>query len=61
MQIDIREDEYELFRRFVEVYKDFKTLEDAEVFTMKSGHVIIHKDNDGTIRKVESMKVLYKL
>lgn len=43
------------------VYKDVITMVENGVFDFKNGRVIIHRDSDGTLRKIDIETTKYRI
>lgn len=58
--IILTQDDAELFKLFREFQDDFKLLLDNSVFSFKNGSVVMHRDSEGQLRKIEMHKIYFK-
>lgn len=58
--ITLTEEEAELFKTFREFQNDFSILLNNSVFSFKNGSIVIHRDDQGRIRKIEMHKIYFK-
>lgn len=53
--------EAKLFLEFRENQDDFMILKANGIFSTKNGSILIHKDEKGKIRKIETNQILFKV
>jgi hypothetical protein len=58
--IELSEKDAESFREFRRFQTNFNALQDCGFFTIRNGSAIVHFDQDGVVRKVESHQVIMK-
>ncbi|KUK99146.1 MAG: hypothetical protein XE08_0223 [Parcubacteria bacterium 32_520] len=59
-KIELTEYEIELFKKFREYQDDIQILEENNFFKFKNGSMIIHKNSEGKIMKIENNFIAYK-
>jgi hypothetical protein len=52
-------EEAKIFLDFKKYQDEFIVLLSSGVFTLKGGSMTIHKDAEGTVRKIETNKILF--
>lgn len=60
IKVELTVSEAELFKKFREFQDDFSTLLENSVFSFKNGSAVIHRDDQGNIRKIEMHKIYFK-
>lgn len=58
--IVLSDEEIAAFKIFQAIYHDVLIMHDSGVFTFKSGKAIIHRDVDGTLKRIDVELVKYK-
>lgn len=58
VKIELTEEEAELFKIFVKHFADFEKLLKAGFCDFKNGKMIIHRDFNGKLRKIEIERVI---
>lgn len=59
-KVELTEYEIELFKKFREYQTDIEILNDNDFFKFKNGSMVIHKNNDGNIMKIEKNFISFK-
>lgn len=59
-KVELTEYEIELFKKFKEWQTDIEILNDNDFFKFKNGSMVIHKNNDGNIMKIEKNFISFK-
>jgi len=59
-KVELTEYEIELFKKFKEWQTDLELLNDNDFFKFKNGSIIIHKNNEGKIMKIEKNFISFK-
>jgi hypothetical protein len=59
-KVELTEYEIELFKKFREYQDDLQILEENGFFKFKNGSMIIHKNNEGKIMKIEGNFITYR-
>lgn len=59
-KVELTEYEIELFKKFKEWQTDLELLNDNDFFGFKNGSIIIHKNNEGKIMKIEKNFISFK-
>jgi len=60
ISIILTPEDAELFKKFREFQDDFTIFLENSVFTFKNGSIVIHRDSEGSIRKIEMHKIYFK-
>jgi hypothetical protein len=60
IKIELTNEDADLFKDFRKYQDDFTVMLSNGVFNFKNGSCIIHRDNDGKIRKIEINKISFK-
>lgn len=59
-KVELTEYEIELFKKFREYQTDIEILNDNDFFKFKNGSMVIHKNNDGNIMKIEKNFISFR-
>lgn len=59
-KVELTEYEIELFKKFKEWQTDIEILNDNDFFNFKNGSMVIHKNNDGNIMKIEKNFISFR-
>lgn len=60
-KIELTEKEAEIFLAFRQYQTEFMVLRNTGIFDLKNGSITIHKDDKGTVRKIETNTILFKV
>ena len=59
-KIELTEYEIELFKKFREYQTDLQILEENNFFKFKNGSMVVHKNSEGRIMKIENNFIAYR-
>jgi hypothetical protein len=59
-KVELTEYEIELFKKFKEWQTDLELLNENDFFKFKNGSILIHKNNEGKIMKIEKNFISFK-
>ena len=60
IQIELTDQDAELFKKFREFQNDFIILQESKFFIFKNGQAICHRDKEGKLRIVEIKEIKFK-
>ena len=58
--IKLMPEQAEKFKKFLQYNEDFNIFLEAGIFNFKNGYRVIHRDNKGILRQINSNDILYK-
>ncbi len=59
-KVELTEYEIELFKKFKEWQTDLELLNENDFFKFKNGSILIHKNNEGKIMKIEKNFISFR-